>query len=133
MVAKDNPDIVQSEDMAPSEAGHPPDVPADASAAGEYMAIAEASRKLHMPEQAVHYYVKKGLLEGKRHGREWMIGCQSVDKFNELLNGPDEGYAWLFQDYNRVIGCRLHSKCPYHHGLQHRLYSKFYYTLQLRF
>ena len=103
MAVEDSLDTVQPENTESSENGHPSDVPAEAPPAEEYMGVAEASRQLRTPEQAIRYYVKKGLLEGKREGKEWMIARQSVHKFSELMDGSGEGYAWLFQDYNRLL------------------------------
>lgn len=103
MAAEESPDIVQPENAESSGNGHPSDVPAEAPRAKEYLGIAEASRQLRMPEQAIRHYVKKGLLEGKHEEKEWMIARESVDKFSELMDGSDEGYAWLFQDYNRLL------------------------------
>jgi len=103
MAAEESLDTGQPENTEPSENGHPSDVPAEAPPAEDYMGVAEAGRQLRMPEQAIRYYVKKGLLEGKREGKKWMIARQSVHKFSELMDGSGEGYAWLFQDYNRLL------------------------------
>jgi len=103
MAAEKDWDVTQSGNAESLSDWRPSDVPSDSPTEDEYVAIADAGRTLRLPEQAIHYYIKKGLLEGKRDGKEWVISRRSVDKFSELMSGPDEEYAWLFQDYNRLL------------------------------
>jgi excisionase family DNA binding protein len=49
---------------------------------------AEAAAYLGVTPGRIRHYLKDGILEGERHGRDWLIPVKSLEKFKRPTGRP---------------------------------------------